>query len=75
MVSLNITGFPSDKQEMQVRPLSQEDSMKKEMATHSSLLAWEISWTLELVDCSPWGSKRVGHNLVTKQQQQKHYNR
>ena len=26
MVSLNITGFPSDKQEMQVRPLSQEDS-------------------------------------------------
>ena len=26
MVSLNITGFPSDKQEMQIRPLSQEDS-------------------------------------------------
>ena len=49
--------------------------MKKEMATHSSILAWEISWTMELVDYSPRGSKRVGHNLVTKQQQQKHYNR
>ena len=31
--------------EMQVRPLSQEDPLEKE--THSSILAWEISWTEE----------------------------
>ena len=38
------------------------------MATHSSILAWEIPWTESLVGYSPWGHKRVGHNLVTKQQ-------
>ena len=31
-------------QEMQVRSLGQEDSLEKEMATHSSVLAWEIPW-------------------------------
>ena len=30
---------------MWVRPLGQEDPLEKEMATHSSLLAWEIPWT------------------------------
>ena len=34
-------------QETQVRSLGQEDSMEKEMATHSSILAWEIPWTEE----------------------------
>ena len=34
-------------QEISVRSLGQEDSPKKEMATHSSILAWEISWTEE----------------------------
>ena len=32
-------------QEMWVRPLGREDPLKKEMATHSSILAWEITWT------------------------------
>ena len=32
---------------MQVESLGQEDTLKKEMATHSSMLAWEISWTEE----------------------------
>ena len=32
-------------QEMQVPSLSQEDPLEKEMATHSSILAWEIPWT------------------------------
>ena len=32
------------------------------------ILAWEIPWTLEPVGYSPWGVKRVGHSLVTKQQ-------
>ena len=34
-------------QEMQVRSLSGEDLLEKEMATHSSILAWEIPWTEE----------------------------
>ena len=36
------------------------------MATYSSTLAWEIPWTEEP---GPWGRKRVGHDLATKQQQ------
>ena len=38
----------------QVRSLGQEDPLEKEMATHSSMLAWRISWT---VRHSPWGRK------------------
>ena len=34
--------------ETQVQFLGQEDPLKKEMATHSSILAWEIPWTEEL---------------------------
>ena len=34
-------------QEMQVLSLGQEDSLEEEMATHSSILAWEIPWTEE----------------------------
>ena len=48
-------GFPGSsvvknlfaKQETQVRFLGQEDPLEKEMATHSSILAWEIPWTEE----------------------------
>ena len=42
------------------------------MATYSSILAWEILWTEKpgsLAGYSPWGRKRVGHDLATKQQQ------
>ena len=41
-------------QEMQVLSLSQEDPLEKEMATHSSILAWEIPWTEEAGGYSPW---------------------
>ena len=34
-------------QEIQVQSLSQEDTLEEEMATHSSILAWDISWTEE----------------------------
>ena len=34
-------------QEIQVQSLSQEDPLEKEIATHSSILAWEVSWTKE----------------------------
>ena len=42
--------------------------LEKKMATHSSILAWKIPWTEELASYSPWGSKRVRHDLATKQQ-------
>ena len=48
--------------------LGQEDPLEKEMATHSSILAWEIPWTEEPGGLQARGLKRVGHNLVTKQQ-------
>ena len=39
---------PPGNQETQVRPLDWEDLLEKEMATHSSILVWEIQWTDEL---------------------------
>ena len=41
--------------ETRVSSLGREDPLEKEMATHSSILAWKIPWTEELVGCSPWG--------------------
>ena len=58
-------GFPAGSdgketamQETQVRSLGQEDPLEEEMATHSSILAWEIPWTEE-----PGGLQSTG---VTK---------
>ena len=67
-------GFPSGlvvknllaKQEIWVQCLSWEDLLEKEMATHSSTLAWEIPWTEESGGIQSMGSQRVSHNLVTK---------
>ena len=42
------------------------------MATHSSILAWEIPWTEEPGGLQSMGSKRVGYDLVSKQQQHIH---
>ena len=39
-----------------------EDPLEKEMATHSSILAWKISWTEETGGLQFIGSQRVGHN-------------
>ena len=53
-----------------VQSLSQEDPLEKEMATHSSILAWKTPWIEEPGGLySPQGCKRVGHDLATKQQQ------
>ena len=49
-------------QETQVRFLGQEDPLGKEMATHSSILAWEIQWTEESGRLQSMGLQRVGHN-------------
>ena len=55
------------KQATQVQSLGQENPLEKEMATHSSILVWKIPWTEEPSGLhSPWGRKRVGHNLGTK---------
>ena len=54
---------------MQVQFLGQEDPLKKEMATHSSILDWEIPWTEEPDGLQSKGSQRVRHDLTTKQQQ------
>ena len=45
-----------------VRSLSGEDPLEKEMATHSTILAWEIPWTEEPGGLQSIGSQRVGHN-------------
>ena len=55
-------------QETQVWSLGWEDPLEKEMATYSSILAWEIPWTEEPNGLQSMGSQK--HDLVTKQQQQ-----
>ena len=50
-------------QETEVRCLSQEDPLEKEMATHSRILAWRILWTKEPSGLQSMGSQRVRHRL------------
>ena len=47
--------------------LGQEDPLEKEMATHSSVLAWEIPRIEEPGGLQLMGSQRVGRDLATKQ--------
>ena len=49
-------------QETWVQSLSQEDPLEKDMATHSSILAWEIPWTEEPGGLQSTESQRVGYN-------------
>ena len=55
---------PPAVQQMPVPSLGQEDPLKKGMATHSSILAWEIPWTEEHVLCraTVLGSQTDGHD-------------
>ena len=70
MVSLKEWDFPIAQmvknlpavQETQVRSLGQEDPLEKEMATHSSVLAWRIPWTEEPGGLQSMRLRRVGHN-------------
>ena len=52
-------------QETQVHFLVQDIPLEKEMATHSSILAWKFPWTEEPDVLQFMGSQRVGHNLAT----------
>ena len=53
-------------QEMQVRSLGREDPLEKEMATYSSILAWEIPWAEESI-----GSQKELEATAKQQQQRK----
>ena len=56
-------------QETQVWSLGQEDPMEKDMATLSSITAWEIPWTEEPGRLYSMGLQTVQHDWATKQQQ------
>ena len=59
-----------EKQETSVWSLGQEDPLEQEMATHPSILAWEVPRIEEPCGLQSMGLHRVRHDLVTKQQQQ-----
>ena len=52
-------------QEMGVLSLGQENPLKEDMVTHSSIPGWEIPWTEEPSGLPSMGSQRVGHDWVT----------
>ena len=54
--------------ETRVRSLGREDPLEKEMATHSSTLAWRNPWMEEPGGLQSMGPQRVGHILAAKQQ-------
>ena len=54
----------------QVQCLGREDPLEKAMATHSSILAWEVPWTEEPRELQSMGLQKSRHDLATKQQQQ-----
>ena len=53
---------PPGKQETRVQSLGQEDPLEKEMAIHSSTIAWKIPWTEEPGRLQSMGSQTVGHD-------------
>ena len=50
--------------EMWVQSLGREDPLEQEMATHSSILAWRILWTVEPGGLQSMGSHRVGYDCM-----------
>ena len=61
LVAQSVKNMPA-MQETWVRSLGQEDPQEKEMATHFSILAWKIPWTVEPGGLQSMGSQRVGHD-------------
>ena len=61
MVAQTVKNLPA-MQETWVQSLSQEDLLEKEMAIHSSILAWKIPWPEEPGRLQSMGSQRVGHD-------------
>ena len=63
----SLKGFPGGASSKETRlptglSLGQEDPLEKEMATHSSILAWRIPWTEEPDGLQPMGSHGVRHD-------------
>ena len=52
-------------QKIRIQSLGREDPLQKEMATHSSTLAWKIPWTEEPGRIQSMGSQRVRHDRMT----------
>ena len=52
----------STMRETRIRSLGQEDPLEKEIAIHSSTIAWKIPWTEEPGRLQSMGSQRVGHD-------------
>ena len=80
MLQSTFNGFPDssvvknppaiqETQESWVRFLGWEDPLEKEMAAHSSILAWKMLWTWEPGGYSPQGSKESDTTEATQQQQ------
>ena len=61
LVAQSVKNLPAV-QETWVLSLGWEDPLEKEMATHSSILAWKISWTEEPGGLQSMGSQRVRHD-------------
>ena len=65
LVAQTVKGMPA-MQETQVRSLSWEDPLEKEMATQSSILAWRIPWTEEPGGLQSMGLQRVGYDTTER---------
>ena len=61
LVAQSVKNLPAV-QETQVQSLGWEDPLKKDMATHSSILAWKIPWTKEPAGLQSMGLQRVRHD-------------
>ena len=61
LVAQSVKNLPAV-QKTRVRSLSWEDPLEKEMATHSSIFAWKISWTEEPGGLQSMGLQRVGYD-------------
>ena len=61
LVAQTVKNLPAVK-EIWVQSLAGKDSLEKEMATHSSILAWRTPWTEEPAQLQSMGSQRVGHD-------------
>ena len=61
LVAQTVKNLPA-MQETQVRSLGWEDPLEKEMAIHSSTIAWKIPWTVAYQAPLSMGSQRVGHD-------------
>ena len=61
------------KQEKRIQSLCQEDTLQREMVTHSSILTNKIPWTEQPGELQPMGSQRVRHSLVNYSSSSNYY--